>query len=101
MRKNSKSKPIIWSFEAKNNLEIIFNHVVENFSFKLAVQQTDAILKEVETLSRFPRKGKMSIRFNELRELVVHENTVFYRNNEADIIIASIRPRKTNKKSIR
>lgn len=95
MRKNQKSKPIIWSFEAKRNLEQIFDHILENFSFELAEEKIEMILSEVESLSPFPRKGKISQHFNEMRELVVDGNVVYYRNNESDIVIASIRPRKT------
>ena len=65
MRKKSKNKPVVWTFEA---------------------------------LSLFPRKGKISVHFNEMRELVVDGNTLYYRNNETDIVITSIRPRRTQDK---
>ncbi len=46
-----------------------------------------------------PRKGKISVHFNELSELIVEANTIYYRNNEADIVIASVRARRTTPKS--
>ena len=98
MQKKSKNKPVIWSFEAKRNLELIFEHIAKNFSFELAVEKIDLIMNEVELLSTFPRKGKISINFNEMRELVVEGNTIYYRNNETNIVIASVRPRRTKGK---
>ncbi len=99
MQKKSKNKPVIWTFEARRNLELIFDPIVKNFSFDLAIEKTEMIMDEVETLSQFPRKGKISIHFNEMRELIVDGNTVYYRNNETDIVIASIRPRKNKTQS--
>ncbi len=90
-----QNKPIFWSFEAKRNLEQIFDHVFQHFSFELAEETTEMIMREVETLSQFPRKGKISTHFNEMRELIVEGNTIYYRNNELDVVIASIRPRRT------
>jgi len=95
MQKKSKDKPVIWTFEARSNLELIFDHIMENFSFDLAVEKTEMIMDEIETLSQFPRKGKISVQFNEMRELTVDGNTIYYRNNEMDIAVASIRPRRT------
>jgi plasmid stabilization system protein ParE len=101
MQKKSKDKPIIWTFEARHNLELIFDHIVENFSFDLAIEKTEIIMDEVETLSQFPRKGKISVHFNEMRELVVDGNTIYYRNNEVNIVVASIRPRRTQNKKLK
>lgn len=98
MPKKQKDKPVVWSFEARQNLEEIFNYISEHFSHALAVEKTGVVLDEVETLSKFPRKGKISTHFNELRELIVDANTVYYRNNEADIVIASVRARRTEPK---
>lgn len=98
MPKRPANKPVVWSFEARQNLEEIFNYISTHFSHALAVEKTGVILDEVETLSKFPRTGKISAHFNELRELVVEANTVYYRNNEADIVIASVRARRTGPK---
>jgi plasmid stabilization system protein ParE len=95
MQKKSKDKPIVWTFEAQRNLELIFDHIVKHFSHNLAVEKTGIIMNEIETLAQFPRKGKISIHFNEMRELIVEENTIYYRNNEKDIVVASIRARRT------
>ena len=95
MQKKSKNKPIVWSFEARDQLQSIFDHILENFSFDLAVEKTNLIMSEVESLAQFPRKGQISARFNEMRELIVEGNTIYYRNNETDIVIASVRPRRT------
>lgn len=94
-----RNKPVVWSFEAKRNFESIFNHICEHFSRELAIKRIDRILKEVEILSRFPRKGKISLHFNEIRELIVDGNTVYYRNNETEIVVASVRPRRTNSRT--
>ncbi len=93
--KNKKAKPVLWSDQARKDLERIFDHIAENFSVDLATNRIEQIITEIEDLSRFPRKGAISKRFNEIRELVVEANTVYYRNNELDVVIASIRPRKT------
>src|SRR5437016_1124971 len=98
MQKSGKNKPIVWAEQAKNDLEKIFDHIAEHFSIELAVKKTDQIIGEIESLSSFPRKGVISSHFNEIRELVVDSNTVYYRNNESDIVIATIRPRKTASK---
>lgn len=95
MPKSGKNKPLVWADQAKKDLERIFDHIAENFSVEQATLITHQIIDEVETLSHFPRKGSMSKRFSEIREVVVQANTVYYRNNEEDIVIASIRPRKT------
>jgi plasmid stabilization system protein ParE len=95
MPKTGKNKPVIWAEQAKQDLERIFDHIAENFSIELALEKTTLIFDEIESLSGFPRKGSISDFFNEMRELVVEGNTVYYRNNEADIVIASIRPRRT------
>ncbi len=101
MQKKPKDKPVIWTFEARRSLELIFDHIVKNFSFDLAVEKTEMIMDEVETLSQFPRKGKISVHFNEMRELTVDGNTIYYRNNENDIVVASIRPRRTRGKKLK
>lgn len=99
MRKKSKNKPVVWTFEAHRNLELIFDHIAKNYSLDLAVEKTEMIIAEVEALSLFPRKGKISVHFNEMRELVVDGHTLYYRNNETDIVITSICPRRTHKKA--
>ena len=101
MRKSGKSSPIpvVWADQAKEDLERIFDHIAENFSIELAIQRTELIISEVDGLSRFPRKGSISLRFNEIRELIVESNTVYYRVNDADIVVASIRPRRTTPKN--
>lgn len=95
MPKSGKNKPVIWTDQAQGDLERIFDHIASNFTVELVVQKIDKIMTEVESLSLFPRKGNISSRFNEIRELIVDSNTVYYRINESDIIIASLRPRKT------
>ncbi len=96
MPKSGKNKPVIWSDQARVDLEKVFDHVSENFTFELAIKTTDRIVSEIGSLSAFPRKGAISKLYNEIRELIVEGNTVYYRNNELDIVIASIRPRRTN-----
>jgi plasmid stabilization system protein ParE len=88
-------KPVVWSDKARCDLERIFDHIETNFTFDLAVQKTSQIIDQVETLSDFPRKGAISPGFSGIRELTVEGNTVYYRDNELDIVIASIRPRRT------
>ncbi len=95
MPKSGKNKPLVWADQAKKDLERIFDHIAENFSVEHATSVTFQIIDEIETLAQFPRKGSMSKCFSEMRELVVQSNTVYYRNNEEDIVVASIRPRKT------
>ena len=98
MQKKQKNKPIHWSEEALVDLEKIYDYISENFSSEIAEEKVALIFEEVKTLSVFPRKGKISIRFNEVRELTVEMNTVYYRNNELDIVIATIRARRTRQK---
>lgn len=98
MLKSQKNLPLVWADQAKSDLESIFDHIAENFTLKLAVERTDQIIAEIEGLASFPRKGAISSRFNEIRELIVEANTVYYRINETEIVIASIRPRKTAQK---
>ena len=95
MQKKQKNKPIVWSEYAIRDLENIYDYISSNFSSEVADKKIDLIFGEVSTLSQFPRKGKISTRFNEIRELTVELNTVYYRNNEADIVIATIRARRT------
>jgi len=97
MSKSGKNKPVVWSDQAKRDLERIFDHVAENFTVDLAEETIDRMIAEVGSLSDFPRKGAISILFHEMRELIVLGNTVYYRNNESDIVIASIRPRRTRR----
>jgi plasmid stabilization system protein ParE len=94
-----QSKPVVWTEEAARNLESIFDHIVKNFSVMIASETVTEIIEAVENLSSFPRKGKISEQYNEIRELMVLENTVYYRINEEDLVIASIRPRRTKPKS--
>lgn len=98
MPKSGKNKPVVWSDQAKCDLERIFDHIAENFTVDLAIEKTDRVITEVGTLSEFPRKGSISTRFHEIREWVVEGNTVYYRNNESDIVVASIRPRRNSQK---
>jgi len=100
MQKSGKShKPVVWTEQARKDLEKIFDHIADNFSIELAIRKTEQIFNEVESLGQFPRKGSISQRFNEIRELIVEGNTIYYRNNETDIVIASVRARKTAPKS--
>jgi plasmid stabilization system protein ParE len=95
MPRSGRNKPVVWADRAKQDLERIFDYIAENFSVALATERVGLILDEVETLSEFPRKGNISTRFNEIRELTVEGNTVYYRNNEDDVVVAAVRPRKT------
>jgi plasmid stabilization system protein ParE len=92
--RRSNSKPVIWSDQAETDLKKIFDHIADNFSPQLAIEVSDRIIDEIGSLSLFPRKGAMSPRFNEIRELIVDGNTIYYRNNESEVVIASIRPRR-------
>jgi len=101
MQKREKNKPLVWSNQAIKDLEHIFDYLLKNHTHDLATDVIEKILTEVETISEFPRKGKISQNYNEIRELVVESNTIYYRNNESDIVIASIRAKKnTDKKTI-
>jgi plasmid stabilization system protein ParE len=93
--KSKPRKPVVWSSQARSDLERIFDHIETNFTFDLAVQKADQIIDLIEALSDFPRKGAISPNFSGIRELIVEGNTVYYRDNELDIVIASIRPRRT------
>ena len=89
--KNKRTKPVIWSQNVKEDLEKVFDHITENFSIELAIKKTNQIILEIESLSVFPRKGSISSNYSGFRELIVHSNTVYYRDNELEILITSIR----------
>jgi plasmid stabilization system protein ParE len=95
MPKSGKGKSVAWSERARTDLERIFDHIAEDFTHELAKETVELLISEVGTLSIFPRKGSISILYHEIRELIVGGNTVYYRNNESDIVIAAIRPRRT------
>jgi plasmid stabilization system protein ParE len=99
--KSRKAKPVVWSEQAKEDLERIFVHIADGFTVELAVEITNRLVDGVEALSCFPRKGSISPNFSGIRELILDSNTVYYRENESDIVIASVRPRRTaTKKNI-
>ncbi len=91
-------KKIIWSNHAKNDLELIWDHVAINFSVEKAEIITKEIFEKISELSDFPRRGKVSLDISEIRELIVEKNTVYYRITDSHVAIAAIRPRKTLKK---
>ena len=92
-------KEIIWSRRTKEDLGLIWDHAAENFSVQKADEVTKGIVDQVGALSSFPRQGAISKDFFEIRELVVEGNVVFYRIMEERIVVAAIRPRRTNLKT--
>ena len=88
-------KKVIYSEQSLNDLNRIVDHIASNFSQKLAIEVYEEIRLGIDSIIKFPKIGKSSRTHYLQRELVLIKNTVYYSIQDDDIVITTIRPRRT------
>jgi plasmid stabilization system protein ParE len=87
---------IIWSREAVKKTKVIYAHILENFNNDRAENFYEELIDFCYHLSKFPKIGKLSQKFGNLREYHFQGNTVYYRViSDSEILIVTLHPRRT------
>ncbi len=90
---------VLWTKKAEKNLDRIFSHTINNFSFALAERTYFEIRFAVAKLAEFPSLGRRIGGHEEKRQLVISGNTIVYEivlEAAPYIVIRNVRPRGTN-----
>lgn len=90
---------ILWTPKAEKNLDKIFQHTVQNFSFELAERLFIEIKIATEKISDFPKLGRRIGGYEERRQLVIAGNAIIYEivlRSSPCIVIRNIYPRRTH-----
>ena len=89
-------KKIVYSEQSLKDLDRIVKHVANNLSEDLAILTYREIRAAINSLIKFPKLGNPSLKHLLQRQLVVKKNTIYYSEQDDDIVITNIRPRKTS-----
>jgi addiction module RelE/StbE family toxin len=83
---------IIWSPLAASRLESVFDYINEE-NETAAYKMVNRILKKVESLSKYSKRGRMvpEASREEIREVFVGEYRIIYRIEAKSLIILTIR----------
>ena len=83
---------ILWSPLAVERLENIFEYI-SNDDISAAHKMVERIFKKVETLSKFPERGRKVpvVNREEIREVFENEYRIIYRVESTRVFVLSIR----------